>query len=226
MNKSTIKVFTLMMALVLTMGLKSYSQCKKEVITSATELVISDLLDSKSGNTIMGNPKLVDSPYGKAVLFDGVGDAIFMDYNPLQGLKQFTIEVKMRPDSQGLTEQRFMHFGSVQGSRVMLETRLTENNQWYFDGFAKSGDSQLALIDPKLLHPLNEWAHIAFVFDNGDFSTFINGEKELNGSIEFTPYGEGKTAVGVRQNKVCWYKGAMYSILITPKALTPGEFTK
>jgi hypothetical protein len=41
--------------------------------------------------TIVGAPRVVETEGEKAVQFDGKGDAIFLDVNPLAGLKQFTV---------------------------------------------------------------------------------------------------------------------------------------
>ena len=189
------------------------------------DYLISELLLSGSGGiTILGNPQITESPYGDAVLFNGIDDAIFMDYNPLSDLPAFTVEVIMRPDREGLTEQRFIHMGEYNGNRMMLETRLTENHEWYFDGFIKSGDHGVALIDPELLHSCDKWFHAALVMDNGNLSTYINGKKELDGEIPFEAFGPGQTSIGVRQNKVCWYKGALYKIRVTPAALPADAF--
>jgi len=43
--------------------------------------------------------------------------------------------------------------GEVNGDRMLIELRMTEESQWYLDAFIKSGDSSKALIDKSLLHP-------------------------------------------------------------------------
>jgi hypothetical protein len=142
---------------------------------------------------------------------------------PLTGLDQFTIELIFQPASGGNFEQRFMHLGEVQGDRVLLELRSTEAG-WYFDGFIKVGEQNCTLIDPQLLHPLDQWYHVAYVVDKGKLATFVNGKKELEGNIVMAPVKGDKTSIGVRQNGVSWFKGAIYKIRITNEALTPGNF--
>ena len=177
------------------------------------------------GQSKSGNPSTISSPYGEAVQFDGKGDGLFLDTNPLVNLRQFTVEVVFRPDPKGQPEQRFLQIGEVNGERMMLETRLTEDNQWYLDAYIKSGDSSKALIDKSKLHPTGEWQHVAFVVDNGKMDTFVAGEHELEGRVKFSPFKSGRTSIGVRMNKVYWFKGAIARIRITPKSLTPSEFT-
>ena len=193
----------------------------------ALEWKLSVLNDSAaSGKSKTGDPRTIDGPYGKAVQFDGIQDGIFLDTNPLRNLRQFTVEVIFHPDPKAPHEQRFLHIGEVSGSRMMLETRVTDDDQWYLDAHIKSGDSSRTLIDKNKTHPVGPWYHLALVVDNGTMNTFVNGEHELNDKVPFSPFTGGRTSIGVRMNKVWWFKGAIYSIRITPKCLVPAEFTK
>ena len=178
------------------------------------------------GQTKTGSPQTIESPHGKAVQFDGKGDGLFLDADPLLHLPQFTIEVIMRPDAKGSAEQRFLQMGEVNGERVMMETRLTPDDQWYLDAYVRSGDSSRALIDKTKQHPTGTWYNVAFVVDNGAMNTYVDGKLELEGRVKFSPFTKGKTSIGVRMNKAYWYKGAIYKIRITPRSLKLGEFMK
>jgi len=173
-----------------------------------------------------GNPRLVDSPYGKAMVFDGKADAFFIAANPLQGLHSFTVEVIVRPDALGPKEQRFLHIGEPDGDRMLIETRLTDDGQWYLDTYLQSGQSNKTLADKTLLHPVGEWYHVALVVDNGRMVNYINGKLELEGELDFGPINTGETSIGVRLNRVYWFKGAVYAVRIKPRALKPDEFTR
>jgi hypothetical protein len=189
-----------------------------------TEWILSDLISAKTeGIRIAGNPQVIDCKYGKALLFNGSTDGIFMDQMPLDDLKQFTIEVIFRPESGGNFEQRFFHSGEVNGDRVLLEMRSTKTD-WYFDAFITSGDQKKTLIEPTLVHPLDQWYHVAFVIRSGKQETYINGTKELESQIEIAPLHGGKTSIGVRQNEQSWFKGAIFKIRISPEALNPASF--
>jgi hypothetical protein len=189
-----------------------------------TEWVLSDFISKNiKGVQIKGNPIIVNSKYGKALEFNGTSDGIFLECMPLAGLEQFTVEAIVRPDSGGNFEQRFLHIGEAKGDRVLMELRSVQTG-WYFDAFIKSGDQQKALIDPNLLHPFNQWYHLAFVISHGKIETYINGQKELESNIDILPVQEGKTSIGVRQNEQSWFKGAIYKIRISPGALKPDKF--
>ena len=163
--------------------------------------VMSDFLQSKEGVSILGNPEIIDSPYGKAVQFDGKQDGILVNQMPLKNLSEFTIEMLIRFDKGGTEEQRYFHTGTVKGDRSLMEMRSSENT-WYLDGMFDSKGKWVVLMSPEFSHPLGNWYHIAFTVKNGKQATFVNGQKELEGDVEYNPIMEGQTSIGVRQNKI------------------------
>jgi len=189
-----------------------------------------DNLNSIGGHPVkvLGSPEVIDTPGGKAVEFDGEGDGLVVYTHPLKGAKQFTLEVIFRPDADGLAEQRFFHLQeNGSNSRFLIETRLTEDNQWYLDTFIASGETNQTLIDKQLLHPVGEWYNAALVFDGKEMCHYVNGIRELSAVLpSFTPHRKGKTSIGVRINRLYWFKGAIRKARFTRRALTPDEFMK
>ena len=185
-----------------------------------------DNLDRIGGSqpSILGGPQVIDSSEGKVVEFDGTDDALVFDLNPLAGCRAFTLEVVFRPDSGGRPEQRFIHMQEVDDHRVLVETRLTPEGQWFLDTFIKSGESECTLYAENFLHPVGEWFHAALVYENGRMCHYVDGEKELEGDVHFQPMSGGQTSVGSRLNRVYWYKGAVKEIGVSPRALAPKEF--
>ncbi|WP_163323327.1 LamG domain-containing protein [Draconibacterium mangrovi] len=200
-------------------SIQSLAQIKKSEVV----YIISDLIEANENVTVVGNPMEIDSPYGSAVQFDGKDDAIFIDEMPLKDLTEITIEMIIRFDSGGSHEQRYFHTGSVKKDRLLMEMRSNADT-WYLDGMFESRKKWVVLMSPELIHPLDEWYHIAFTVKDGGQATFVNGQKELEGDVDFAPIKKGKTSIGVRQNKISWFKGAIYSIRITDKVLNPDEF--
>ncbi len=197
-----------------------------KLVTGGSDWMLNDLvLSSVSGIRIAGKPESINCKYGKALLFNGSSDGVFLDQMPLEGLEKFTIEIIICPHSGGTPEQRYFHSGDVKGNRVLLELRSTPDG-WYLDAFVKSGNEQKTLIDPALKHPLDQWAHIAFVVEHGKQQTFINGIKELESSIEFAPLHGGRTSIGVRQSETSWFRGEIYEIRISGDALVPSQFLR
>lgn len=186
-----------------------------------------DNLKKIGGNkvTILGDPKIIKTAHGKAVWFDGVDDGIFLETNPLAGATEFTVEAVFRPDAGGLAEQRWFHIEDTENveSRAMLETRLN-GNEWFLDTFIKSGENRLPLFAENFKHPVGQWYSIALVFDGSEMRHYVNGKLELSGKLSIKPMGKGRTSIGVRQNKVYWFKGAVRKARFTNRALSPKEF--
>jgi len=188
-----------------------------------------NVLDSIGGHaaTQAGSPRLIDTPHGKAIEFDGKGDGLFLDTNPLAGLKEFTAEIIFRPSAGGPKEQRFFHM-QEEGSdnRLLFETRLTEGGQWFLDTFLKSGEASATLFAEQSRHAIGPWYHAAVTVDGQTMRHFVNGKEELKAAVKFEPLKPGKTSLGVRLNRVSWYQGAIRQVRITPRVLRPEEFLK
>jgi len=187
-----------------------------------------DRLDSINGHktTIQGHPRVINAPHGKAIEFNGVDDAIFLDVHPLAGVSQFTWEVIFRPDLGGNPEQRFFHFQqNGTDDRMLFEIRVI-GNQWCLDSFAKSGADSKALLNRAKLHPLGEWHRVAAVYDGHEFRNYVDGVLEGSSELHLAPHKPGRTSVGVRMNKVDYFKGAIMTARMTPRALSPDKFLK
>ncbi|WP_461629590.1 LamG-like jellyroll fold domain-containing protein [Labilibaculum euxinus] len=197
---------------------------KNSTVKFHTEWLVADLLQQNSKQIkILGQPKLVDSPYGKAVSFNGSSDALILQEMPLKSMKEFTVEMIFCPDINASFEQRILHIGEVLGNRMLLEIRAV-TDIWYFDGFAASGNSKKALINEQLTHQLGQWYHVALVVRPNSLTTFVNGKKELSESFSYQPIGTGNCSIGVRLNKRSWFKGMIYKIRIVPQQLNPDDF--
>jgi hypothetical protein len=188
---------------------------------------------------VEGAPKLVDSPVGKAVQFNGADTALFFPGRPLVGAKTFTIEAIFRPEG-GAFEQRWMHIVETDpktgldanpsgvsdpNPRFMFETRV-KDGQWYLDAFVNSAAGSKALIDPKKTHPLNQWYAVAQTYDGKTYRSYVNGVLENEADVAFTPHGAGHMMVGVRINHVNWFTGSVAQARFTTRALKPEEFLK
>ena len=220
-----IKLFGLLLMLVAASA--SFAQESKTSKKSVVWKI--DNLKKIGGNRIevLGNPQIVKTERGKAVLFDGVDDGILIDTNPLEGFNEFTVEAVFRPDAGGATEQRWLHIEDTENteSRALLETRLV-GDEWFLDTFLKSGDNRAALYAENFKHPLGKWHAVALVFNGGEMRHYVDGKLELSGKISRKTFGKGVTSIGVRQNKIYWFKGAVLKTRFTNRALSPGEFIK
>jgi Concanavalin A-like lectin/glucanases superfamily len=175
---------------------------------------------------VVGQPQVIETAAGKAVLFNGTGDGLVIDANPLAGLKRFSVEAIFRPEAGGEKEQRWLHVqGDSRDDRVLLEIRLDGNN-WFLDTFIKAGEDRRTLYAEAFKHPLGPWYHVALVFDGQTMTHYVDGKAEMSGPLTITPLVQGKTSLGVRMNRVFWFKGAISKVRFTDRALTAKEFMK
>jgi hypothetical protein len=170
---------------------------------------------------VLGNPVVKTEGKDSSIYFNGTTDGLVVPAIPIEGWSAFTIEVLFKPDSDGTPAPRFIHFEDTALNRGTFELRLTKNGQWYLDEFLKNGKTNkgLTLIDSTKLHPANRWYWAALVYDGNKMYSYINGQKELEGEIDFPPMTKGNTSLGVRLNKVNWFKGQIREIRFHPEAL-------
>lgn len=193
-----------------------------------------DRLDAIGGHAthVLGAPQVIETPYGKGVQFNGVNDGIFVDDHPLAGATTYTWEVIFRPDADGPEAQRFFHLqeqdpatGQDTKNRMLFEIRIVDG-QWCLDSFASSGDSNRTLLNCKLLHPLGRWYRVTAVYDGKTLRNYVNDELQGEGPLDLKPQMPGHSSIGVRINKIYWFKGAVLMARMVPRALAPEEFLK
>jgi hypothetical protein len=202
-----------------------------------------DRLDKIGGvaTRVEGNPKVVDTPLGKAIQFNGVDDALWIEQHPLAGAETFTFEAIFRPDG-GAFEQRWFHLatrdpqtrllasaehpkGPDTHARFLFEIRVVDN-QWYLDAFVGGPGYNKPLIFKDKLHPIGQWYHVAQTFDGKTYRSYVNGTLEGEADIAFKPQGEGAASVGTRINRLNYFNGAVRLARFSRTALTPEQFMK
>jgi len=165
-----------------------------------------------------------------ATRFDGKADGLFVPALPIAGAKNFTIEVLPQPAEGGEAAQRFLHLQDVNGARALLELRTNGQGGWWLDTFLLTGipaaEHRMVLIDPQQVHPVGKWYWVALRHDGVRMAHFVNGQKECEALVDFVPFVEGQTSLGVRQNKVSWFKGAIREVRFAPSALPESQLQR
>src|SRR5215467_13209082 len=94
--------------------------------------------------TVLGHPRIINTPVGKAIEFNGVDDALFVESHPLAGMRTFTFEALFRPDPGGAPEQRWFHLaerdpktGKDTDTRFLFEIRVI-GDEWCLDAFVST----------------------------------------------------------------------------------------
>ena len=189
-----------------------------------------DNLERIGGNavTIIGGPQVATDAGVKGVVFDGVKDGLLLPSIPFAGAQAYTIEILFQPVADGLKEQRFLHAQDTRDSRALIETRLDGKGAWWLDTFITTDPSGngVTLVDPKKLHPLGRWYWAALRYDGKTMSHFVNGQKEVEKAVTFAPFAEGQTSLGVRQNRVFWFKGTIREVRFHRVALSEDKLQR
>lgn len=178
---------------------------------------------------VLGAPTVAESTDGaSAVEFDGRDDGLELPLHPLAGAGAFTVEAIFRPDAGGEREQRFLHLQEdASEDRVLLEIRVAgDGSRWFLDTYVKSGGKGHTLFAKAHEHPIGPWYHAALVVDGTHMRHYVNGVLELERPINFRPQTSGRTAIGMRLNRVSWFKGAIREVRFTPRTLGPEKFLR
>ena len=115
--------------------------------------------------------------------------------------------------------------GADTDNRMLFEIRVA-GDSWFLDSYNQSGTASKALTNRTALHPLRAWYHVASVYDGREFSNYVDGVKEGSAELYLAPHRQGHTSVGVRINKVFYFKGAVHLARFTRRALSPAEFLR
>jgi hypothetical protein len=182
---------------------------------------------------VLGHPQVIATPYGKAIAFNGVDDALFIDNHPLAGASTWTWEMIFKPDADGKPEQRIFHLQSIDAStgvdvlneRMLFEIRI-HDGKWCLDSFATAGDQSRTLLNCEKMHPFGSWYRVTAVYDGKMLRNYVGDELQAEGDLALRPELPGHSSVGVRINKVDWYKGAILESRFTRRALDVKDFLK
>lgn len=184
------------------------------------------------GLSVIGDPEVHETDIGPAVYFDGDGDMLLVDFNPIGEALAFTVEVVFKPSAcyPENTAPRFIHIQDPEDEdekRLMIELRLNKENQCYLDGFMRSDTGSLVLIDETLVHLTGKWLHAAITFNHGSMTTYFSGKKELNGELGYAETiinPHGKVSIGGRMNHRNWFNGYIKTLRVSHAVLDPEFF--
>lgn len=199
---------------------------------AAPSPVIWTLQDAKQvggfAPTVWGAPQVMGDG---SMHFDGKRDGLLLLVNPIAGWGKFTVATLIRPESDAPEAQRFFCIDDDHGERLTLETRVVAGQGWYVDSLLQGGTpppagGRCVLIDPKKMHPLDQWAWVELTYDGRTMATWVDGVHELAGELAFAPMSAGKTSVGVRINQVFWYKGQIKEVRYYPAALSSADLPR
>ena len=152
---------------------------------------------------MLGHPKVIETPMGKAIAFNGADDALFADEHPLAGAETWTWEMIFKPDADGGAEQRIFHLQSIDPAtakdvpqeRMLFEIRIRDG-QWCLDSFATSGGQSKALLNCEKKYPFGKWYRVTTVYDGKTLKNYVGDELQGEGEVKLVPQRPGHFSVG------------------------------
>jgi hypothetical protein len=187
---------------------------------------------------VIGEPKIIGTPAGKALEFDGKSGLI-LETNPMAGYQQWTMETLVRPDGGKDTAQRIFHIGEYNtdvdptaltatnnnSNRFTFELRTAGDKVW-FESFNTGPGYQSALIVKEKTHPLHTWLVITQTYDGSMHRHYVNGELEQEKPLKYHVMGPGRCSIGTRLNMTTPYVGGYMRMRFANRALPPEEHMK
>jgi Concanavalin A-like lectin/glucanases superfamily len=182
---------------------------------------------------VLGHPRVIETPMGKAVAFNGVEDGLFVDVHPLAGAETWTWEMIFKPDADGKPEQRIFHLQSVDpatgkdvvNERMLFEIRIRDG-KWCLDSFATAGGQSKTLLNCEKMHPFGAWYRVTAVYDGKMLRNYVGDEMQGEGELQLRPELPGRSSIGTRIDLRDYYKGEIYAARFTRSALPVADFMK
>ena len=132
------------------------------------------------------------------------------------------------PEVNGPPAQRFLHIEDETGSRILMETRVRGGKSWSLDTYLHSdiGKDNCPLLDIRKLHPAGRWAWVALAYNGRMMAHYVNGVKELEGEVVFTPTTSGQISLGVRLTRAFWFRGCIQEVRFHSAAIEPAAMQR
>ena len=168
--------------------------------------------------SVIGSPQQRVTTSDTSLFFDGKDDGLTIPAIPLEGWPAYTVELRFNPASDGPREPRILHFEDEEGNRGTLEARITEDGRWYLDAFLKNGRTgeRVTLMDASKQHPTGVWHTVALTYDGRSMSAYVDGKREAQAEISMGGFTRGNTSIGMRLNRVNWFRGTVSKVAFYP----------
>ncbi len=130
--------------------------------------------------TVLGSPRVVATPAGKAVEFDGVDDGLVLDVNAIAGLGSLHGGGRVR--ARSLTAPKSSASCTSKKRRPGIapwsSCGCCPDQSWCLDTFLRHGDASLTLIDKAVVHQAGRWHAAALSFDGKTMTHYVDGVRE------------------------------------------------
>ena len=110
--------------------------------------------------------------------------------------------------------------GADTDNRMLFEIRVV-GDKWFLDSYNQSGAANKALMNREARAPAGRLVPRRVGVRRQGIQQLRDGVREGRGEPQLAPHGPGHASVGVRINKVFYFKGAVRLARFTRRALPP-----
>jgi hypothetical protein len=178
---------------------------------------------------VTGAPTVTSTPVGTSLCFDGSADGLLFSSNPIQAMRQFTIQILIDPQLSAGTKPRLLHIGdpNTPNDRMTIQLWPATGGDWYMvAGFSWNGT--VTNVDTSAVaHPSGQWYWLALTYDGQAARLYVNGVLEAT-SANFTygPMVAASTSVAMRQSNENFLDGCLRSMDFYASALSASQLNR
>ena len=134
-----------------------------------------------------------------------------------------TIEAWIYPQELGRSQGIVERFGAYNSTSGGYDLRLTSQGKLsFFLGNDSTNPAEFAVVQGQTAIPLNQWTHVAGVYDGTQMRVYLNGVQDGSGTGHAPGTGPSPLIVGAKANHAItggWFKGLIDEVRITGSAL-------
>ena len=178
---------------------------------------------------VSGAPTVTSTPVGTSLCFNGTDDGLLFSNNPIQAMRQFTIQILIDPQLSAGTKPRLLHIGdpNTPNDRMTIQLWPATGGDWYMvAGFSWKGT--VTNVDTSAVaHPSGQWYWLALTYDGQAARLYVNGVLEAT-SANFTygPMVAASTSVAMRQSNENFLDGCLRSMDFYASALSASQLNR
>ena len=158
---------------------------------------------------------VVQTDAGPAVEFDGADDGLVLDVESARRAARVHHRGRLssrQPTARG-TALPALRRRRHSENRALIELRMLPGGRWCARHLPAARRRRLTLLDRERTHPAGRVARGGADLRRQDDDA-LRGRRarRARGDVAFTPLAAGRTSIGVRQNRVSWFKGRIRAV--------------
>ncbi len=201
-----------------------------DVAPSPTAHWVVDNTTNIGGNepTVLGSPVVTAMDAGTAVCFDGIEDGLIVPDDPIQGLRQFTIETLVYPQLDATLQPTIVQVWDPNNTtrRVVIQMRSDATGDWHLVVVFAWNAATTTIENTSDTHSSDQWYWLAVTYDGQTARVYVDGVLEDSSSVTFGPMAAGSISLATRQVGRFYFPGCMRDVEFFDSALPASQLSK